>query len=207
MANECQERLMEDDVPFPENGAISNCRTVSFFRGGGVVKPSRRLPSFMLIKYTPNCIEIFFFFLGTFIYKMGVMDEVRLALCFGLKETEEGFINTYTCHPACPYRRCWPEREEEEEKWCICLHAFSRVALALHCFLWVCFGFFFAPVVAGIFIQKVPPFSLFFSGITFATKKWTNLFPLSVKISLCRWIFCLESDLHILLKSAGIPSC
>lgn len=28
-----------------------------------------------------------------------VMDEVWLVLCFGLKETEEGFINMYTCHP------------------------------------------------------------------------------------------------------------
>lgn len=30
---------------------------------------------------------------------MMVIDEVRLALCFGLKETEEEFINTYTRHP------------------------------------------------------------------------------------------------------------
>lgn len=30
------------------------------------------------------------------------MDEVWLALCFGLKEGEEGFINAYTCPlPAC----------------------------------------------------------------------------------------------------------
>lgn len=58
---------------------------------------SGQLPSFMLIKDMPNCIEGTF---GTFINKMIVMDEVWLALCLGLMDKEEGFINTYTCHLA-----------------------------------------------------------------------------------------------------------
>lgn len=35
---------------------------------------------------------------------MIVIDEVWLALCLGLVDPEEGFINTYTCHLlACVY--------------------------------------------------------------------------------------------------------
>lgn len=75
----------------PENSVIQlqDC----FFRWGG---QSRQLPSFMLIKDMPNCIEGIF---GTLINKIIVMDEVWLALCLGPMDTEEGFINTYTCHP------------------------------------------------------------------------------------------------------------
>lgn len=51
----------------------------------------------MLIKDMPNCIEEIF---GTLINKMIVMDEVWLMLCLGPMDTEEGFINTYKCHPA-----------------------------------------------------------------------------------------------------------
>lgn len=72
----------------------------------------------MLIKYSQIVLRRFFFlfsFFGALIYKMAVMDEMRQALCFGRKETEEGFINTYTS-PTCLSRRRWPERENQEEK-------------------------------------------------------------------------------------------
>lgn len=63
---------------------------------------SRQLPSFMLIKDMPNCIEGIF---GTLINKMIVMDEVWIALCLGPVDTGEGFINTYMRHlPACVYK-------------------------------------------------------------------------------------------------------
>lgn len=36
---------------------------------------------------------------------MIVMDEVWLVLCLGPKDTDEGFINTYTCHlSACVHK-------------------------------------------------------------------------------------------------------
>lgn len=74
--------------------------TAVFFKG--VAGQSGQLPSFMLIKDMPNCIEGIF---GTLITKMIVMDEVWLVLCLGPMDTEEGFINTYMCHqPACVYK-------------------------------------------------------------------------------------------------------
>lgn len=46
---------------------------------------------------------------------MMVMDEVRLALCFGRRETKAGFINTYTCHPtACTGDAGLSERNENK---------------------------------------------------------------------------------------------
>lgn len=56
---------------------------------------SGQLPSFLLIKDTPNCIEEIF---GTLINRMIMMDEVMPALCLGPSDTEERFINSYTCH-------------------------------------------------------------------------------------------------------------
>lgn len=97
MVNECQEQLIEDDAQFLRT-VPSNCGTVSL----SLVGLNRQLPSFMLIKDMPNSIEGIF---GTLINKMTVMDEVRLVLCLGPKDTGEGFINTYTCHlPAYVYR-------------------------------------------------------------------------------------------------------
>lgn len=61
---------------------------------GGRVQ-SGQLPSFLLIKDTPNCIEEIF---GTLINRMIMMDELMLALCLGPSDTEERFINSYTCH-------------------------------------------------------------------------------------------------------------
>lgn len=73
--------------------------------------PKRPLPSFMLIKDMPNCIEGIF---GTLINKMILMNEVWRTLCLGPMSTEEGFINTYTCHlSACVYRT---ENERVNEK-------------------------------------------------------------------------------------------
>lgn len=66
------------------------------------------LPSFMLIKDMPNCIEGIF---GTLINKMIVMDEVWSALCLLPMDTEEGFINTYMCHLPARARVCVQERD------------------------------------------------------------------------------------------------
>lgn len=50
--------------------------------GGDVGAQSGQLPSFLLIKDTPNCIEEIF---GTLINRMIMMDELMLELCFGSK--------------------------------------------------------------------------------------------------------------------------
>lgn len=48
-----------------------------------------------------------------------VMDEVWLALCFGLKEQEEGFINAYTCPlPACTGDASLSERNKNKPDVC-----------------------------------------------------------------------------------------
>lgn len=56
---------------------------------------STQLPSFLLIKNMPNCIEAIS---GALINKIFVMDEVVVALCLGPMDREEEFINTYICH-------------------------------------------------------------------------------------------------------------
>lgn len=77
---------------------VASPRTVPSNCGGGggeVEGQSGQLPSFLLIKDTPNCIEEIF---GTLINRMIMMDELMLALCLGPSDTEERFINSYTCH-------------------------------------------------------------------------------------------------------------
>lgn len=89
------------------------------------------------------------------------MDEVWLVLCFGLKETEEGFINTYTCHPpASTGEAGLSERNKNKSD------VFVYMPFPGLCLLFTAFDGFFSPVVAGIFIQKVPAFSLSSSRIT-----------------------------------------
>lgn len=127
----------------------------------------------MLINYMPNCIEEIFF--GSLIYKMMVMDEVRLVFCFGLKKTEEGFINTYTCHPpACTGDAGLSERNKNK----------SDVFVYMPFPGWMLFptfyGFFFQQLLLEYSFIR---FSLWSSGITLATQKWTNAFPLAVKMS------------------------
>lgn len=62
---------------------------------GGVVVLSGQLPSSMVIKHMPNCIEGI---LGSLINKIIMMNEVWLALCLGPMDTQEAFINSSTCH-------------------------------------------------------------------------------------------------------------
>lgn len=62
-----------------------------------------------------------------------VMDKVWLALCFGLKEREDGFINTYTCLlPASTGDAGLSERNKNKAdmlRFCfvLCLHTVSMV--------------------------------------------------------------------------------
>lgn len=82
---------------------------------------------------------------------MMVMDEVWLALCFGLKEREEGFIKAYTCPlPACTGDAGLSERNKNKPDVFFCLFCFyiPFPGLRLH-FMG------FLPVVAGILFQNV----------------------------------------------------
>lgn len=67
MVNECQDRLIKDEGLLP--GTVSSNFADVFFLGGGrgaarVALLSGQLPSFMLIKHMPNCIEGIFWHLN-----------------------------------------------------------------------------------------------------------------------------------------------
>lgn len=78
---------------------------------------------------------------------MMVMDEVWPALCFGLEEREEGFINAYTCPlPACTGDASLSERNKNKPDVFFVFTPFPWLGLHLMGFL---------PVVAGILFQDV----------------------------------------------------
>lgn len=75
------------------------------------------------------------------------MDEVRLVLCFGLKEAEEGFINTYTCFPpACSGDAGISERNKNKSD--VFSFVFTCLFQGYDCILWASF-------IICCFIQKV----------------------------------------------------
>lgn len=91
-------------------------------------------------------------------------------LCFGLKETEEGFINMYTCHPpACTGDADLSERNKNKNDVFVYM-LFPGLCLLFTAFYVFFYFYFFPPVVAGIFIQNIPAFSLSSSGITKVNK-------------------------------------
>lgn len=67
MANDCQEKLIEDGSSLVRTEP-SDCRSLY-----EVVGLDKQLPSFILIKDMPNCIEVIS---GTLINKIFMIDEV-----------------------------------------------------------------------------------------------------------------------------------
>lgn len=143
--------------------------TAGLFLGGGGQAMCGQLPSFMLIKDMPNYIEGIF---GTLINKMIVIDEVCLALCLGPMATEEGFINTYACHPpACVYKSesetvCEREREAQV------MYLFTCLVPGLCLFLCDCVSY---PSFYNWFLPEVSLRSLIYKVLMM----FENYFPCS----------------------------